>query len=318
MIRHPFVKRGLLAGTLAGTTVVLWFLLVDLLAAFPLRTPVFLASILFGLDEEGMGVLPIVGYTILHYAIFLALGLALARAVTGLHPRAYLLLGPVVGFFLFDLLFYGSLMVTGVNVLEALDWPVVLLGNLLAGVVLMEYLRLSGPVPVPGWRAVLREHRTLRRGLVAGLLGASAVALSFLIIDILFRQALFTPAALGSALFHGAAGPAEIQIDMATVLSYTALHLIAFFGIGLAAAALVEQAEYHPALLLGIALVFITFEALFIGLVAIFAAWILDTIGWWNVLIGNLIATLTMVGYLAREHPALWRILRKDSLATRH
>jgi hypothetical protein len=315
MTRPPFVSRGLLAGFLAGTTVALWFLIVDLLAAFPLRTPAFLARILFGMEDMDIGALTIGAYTLLHYAVFATLGMVLARLTARVHPRAHLLLGLVVGFFLFDILFYGSLISSGINVIEALGWPVVLFGNLLAGVVLLEYLRLSGPVSGPGWRALLREHRVLREGLVAGLLGASAVALSFLIVDLIFRQALFTPAALGSALFHGAGDPAEIRIDMATVLSYTALHLTAFLGMGLAAAALVAQAEEQPALLLGIALVFVTFEAAFIGAVAIVAVWILGTIGWWNILLGNLIATLAMVGYLARAHPGLWQLLRKDTLA---
>ncbi len=316
MIRPHYVNRGVMAGFLAGTTIALWFLVVDLLAAYPLRTPAFLAQILFDLEEVEVRAIPITAYTLLHFTVFIILGLLVARLSTRLHPRAHLLVGLVTGFFLFDLLFYGSLLSTGVNVNEALGWPVVLLGNLLAGVVLLEYLRLSGPAPAPGWRVVLREHQTLRRGLVAGLLGASAVALSFLVIDLIFRQALFTPGALGSAFLLGASGPGEIQVNATTVMGYTALHLAAFLVVGLAAAALVNQADNHPALILGIFLLFVTFEALFIGLVAIFASWILDTIGWWNVLIGNLIATLTMVGYLAREHPALWRILRKDTLAT--
>lgn len=315
MTRPPFIKRGLRAGILAGSTVALWFLIVDLLASQPLRTPEFLALIVFGLEDTGSSALPVVAYTILHYVAFIGLGLVLATTTAGLHPRAHLLLGPVVGFFLFDLIFYGSLTISGINVLDALGWPIVLFGNLAAGVVLMEYLRLSGPRRAPGWRTLLREQRTLRRGLIAGLLGASAVAISFLIIDLLFHQALFTPAALGSALFHGAAGPTEIRIEATTVLSYTALHLAAFLGIGLIAAALLEQAEYHPALILGIALLFITFEALFIGIVAITASWILDTIGWWSVIIGNVVATLTMVAYLARQHPTLLRLIGRETLA---
>lgn len=318
MIRERFSHRGIVAGILAGTTVILWFFAFDLLASFPLRTPAFLAGISFGLDGAGLAVLPLIGYTLLHYAVFIALGLLLARFTTGLHPRAHLPLGLVVGFFLFDLIFYGSLLTSGVNVAEALGWPVVLFGNLLAGAVLLEYLHLSGPAPAPGWRALLREQRVLREGLIAGSLGASAVALSFLLIDAIFRQPLFTPAVLGSALLHGAAGPAEISLDSATILSYTALHLVAFLGVGLAAAALVENAEGHPALILGIALVFIAFEVLFLGLVAIVAAWTLDTIGWWNVLIGNAAATLAMATYLAHAHPTLWRLLRHEPLATPH
>lgn len=318
MIRQPFSHRGTRAGILAGSTVALWFLVFDLLADFPLRTPAFLAGISFGLDGAGLSLLPLLGYTLLHYAVFITLGLLLAGATAGLHPRAHLPLGLVIGFFLFDVIFYGSLLASGVSVTEALGWPVVLFGNLLSGVVLLEYLRLSGPTPAPGWRALLRERQVLREGLSAGLLGASVVALCFLLIDTIFRQALFTPAVLGSALLHGATGPAQITLDTATILSYTTLHLLAFLGVGLCAAALVDRAEGHPALILGIALVFIAFEVLFLGLIAIVAAWTLDTIGWWNVLIGNAAATLAMAAYLAHAHPTLWRLLRHEPLATPH
>lgn len=315
MLRRSITQRGIIAGTLAGTTIVLWFLIADLTAGLPFRTPAFLTYTLFGLDEFEPAVGPIALYTLLHFLAFIAIGYLAAKSTRRLHPRAYILVGLVLGFFLFDLLFYGSLIVTGINILEALGWPLVLSGNLLAGVVLMEYLRFTGPMPAPGWSAFLRENAILRRGLIGGILGASAVAISFLIIDTLFREALFTPGALGSVLIHQASDPAGIEITAATVLTYTLLHYIAFVLIGTAAAALITRVEDHPALLLGIILVFVTFEALFIGIVAIFAAWILDTIGWWNVLIGNLIATITMVGYLAREHPLLWRFLsRKEPL----
>ena len=126
MIRNSLVKRGLVAGFLAGTTVALWFLAVDLVAAFPLRTPAFLARVLFGLDDVELAILPIVAYTLLHYLVFIGLGLLLAHLFVRLHPRAHLPLGLVVGFLLFDLLFYSSVIITGVNVLEALGWPVVL------------------------------------------------------------------------------------------------------------------------------------------------------------------------------------------------
>lgn len=315
MIRQRSIRRGLFAGFLAGSTVALWFLAVDIVAGIPLRTPDFLVQILFGIEGQETTLPMIIAYTVLHYAIFLMLGLITARVSVRLPARAFFPVGLVAGFLLFDLIFYGSLLITGVNVLDALGWPVVLVGNLLAGITLLEYLRLSAPARSPGWRAILREHPITRKGLVAGLLGASAVAITLLVIDVLFRQALFTPAALGSALLQGADSAAEIAITPSTVLGYTAIHFIAFLGVGLIAANLLARAEDHPGLILGFVLVLITSETLFVGLVAIFAAWILDTIGWWNVLIGNFAATITMTGYLAYTHPAIWRLLRKGPLA---
>jgi hypothetical protein len=306
--------RGLAAGFVAATSLVVWFLAIDLVAGAPLRTPGFMASALFGQDPASVGGGLIGTYTILHYIVFLAIGLASAQVAARFEARAYFLLGLVLGFLLFDVVFYASVLITGVNVVEALGWPTVLAGNVIAGIILLETLRLTSPTAGPGWRQFFLEHRILREGLAGGLLGAGAVALSFLVIDSVFREPLFTPAALGSALLGGAAGPEEIEITAATVLGYTVLHIVAFIGIGLAAAAMISEAERHPELLLGFVLVFVTFEALFIGLVAIVAAWILDTLGWWNVAIGNVIAAVLMVGYLAREHPALARRLGKESL----
>jgi hypothetical protein len=202
-------------------------------------------------------------------------------------------------------------MVTGVNVVRALGWPAVLVGNLLAGLVLMGTLaRLNGTRMTI--REVLNEHQTVREGLIAGMIGAVAVAIWFLVLDTARGQILFTPAALGSALFFGARGIAEVQMTAATVLGYTALHVAAFLAVGFLASALASAAERDPPILLGLGLLFVTFEVLFLGLLAIAAGWLVDALDWWSVVVANLVAAAAMGSFLWHEHPKLQQELGTD------
>lgn len=145
----------------------------------------------------------------------------------------------------------------------------------------------------------------VREGLVTGLLGGVAVALWFLLIDALRGQPLFTPAALGSALFGGARSVAEVEMSVATVGVYTIVHFAAFFAIGILASAFALASRSEPRLVLGMALVFVTLETLALGAFAILAAWLLGTLQVWTILVANAIAAVAMGLYLWRHNPAL-------------
>lgn len=305
--RTSTLARGLMAGFLGATTLAVWFLVIDLIEGRALFTPAFVASTLMGRETVEIGAGIILAYTAVHYAVFLAIGVAVAWALRRLEAVPSFLLGLVLGFLLFDLMFYAGVVISGVNVVESLGWPAVLAGNLLAGIVLMGYLHLAGATRPVTWWELLAEHRIIREGLVAGLLGAVVVALWFLIFDAMAGRVFFTPAALGSALLYGARGVAEVQVTVATVVLYTLIHIAAFLLIGMVAAALAVEAERQPPLLLGLVLFFAAFEALFIGVTAIFASWILDTLGWWNIAVGNLLAAVAIGAYLWGEHPTLRR-----------
>jgi hypothetical protein len=82
--------------------------------------------------------------------------------------------------------------------------------------------------------------------------------------------------------------------------------------VGLIASAMVEAARREPPVLLGMVLFFVTLEVLFIGLLAIVATWLLDSIQWWMVVVGNLIAAAVMGGYLLHAHPELRENLAHD------
>lgn len=305
--RSSVVRRGSIAGVLAATTVVLFFLVVDLLGGQALQTPTFLSSVLLGTDAEAgsPGVGGLVLYTLLHYAVFVAVGIAVAWALDRAHTPAALVLGLVVGFLLFDIVFYASISITGVDVVQELGWPSFLAGNLLAGLVLVGYLGATGTQRRRSWGDALRENAVLREGLVAGLIGAIVLAGFFFILDLTTGRLLFTPAALGSALFQGAGEAGAVEVTAATVFGYTLVHVAAFLVAGLAVSALVAQSEQHPSLLLALVLLFVTFQTLVIGLLAIVAAWLLDQLAWWAIAVGNLLAAAAMGYYLWKRHPRL-------------
>ncbi|HSM36236.1 MAG TPA: hypothetical protein VK837_07565 [Longimicrobiales bacterium] len=305
-IADNLVLRGIVAGFVGASTLALWFLVIDGLQGRPFYTPAFLAAVITGEGQVTLTPAQIGLYTAVHYAAFLVVGIVAAWFVRMLEALPGVLLGGILGFLLFDLVFYGSVWLTGVDVVGQFGWAQVLVGNVLAGMAVMATLSLLGPEPAVSWRTVLKKHRILREGLYGGLIGAAAVAIWFLLIDAMFGRLLFTPGALGSVLFHGARSVADVQTDALTILGYSGLHLIAFFVTGLAAAAIVTEAEdYAMPLIFGAILLFVTFETFFIGMLAIVAQWLLSVIPWWSILIGNIIAAVAMGTYLWRHHPKL-------------
>lgn len=298
-------KKGVVGGVLAATVIVLFFLILDAVRGQTLQTPAFLAGVLLGREEvrESVGIITL--YTALHYAVFAAVGVVVTWTLRVCHAPASILLGLVVGFFLFDVVFYAGVAFTGVDVVDTIGWPSFLASNLLGGIALMWYLARSGAVPSRSWSEALAEHKILREGLTAGVLGAVAVAAWFFVVDLGMGRMLYTPGALGSALFMGIDAPEAVRVTAGTVLGYTGVHLAGFTAMGLIFAALVTRAEESPPLLMGMALLFVTFETLLLGLVAILAAWLLAVVPWWSIALSNLVAAAAMVTYLWRVHPAL-------------
>ena len=149
------------------------------------------------------------------------------------------------------------------------------------------------------------EHPLLREGLLAGLIGALVVAAWFFLLDLFQGRLLFTPAALGSAFFLGVDDPAGVQTTAATVLGYTVLHIALFAAAGLLLAGLFRKADEHPSIILALALLFVTFETLVLGLIAILAAWLVDVLTWWSITVANLIAAAAMGWFLWKRHPGI-------------
>src|SRR5213592_2359801 len=156
--------------------------------------------------------------------------------------------------------------------------------------------------------------RVLREGFVAGLIGAGAVALWFLIVDVIAGRPFFTPAMLGSAVFWGAHDPSGVVIEYSRIIGYTMIHVSAFVVVGCIAAALAAEVEVAPSTLFLVVVGFCFFEVGFYILVALIAKPLLGYLAWWNVAIGNGLAALGMGYFLWREHPRIGEELRRHPL----
>ena len=253
-------------------------------------------------------------FTLLHYVAFIGVGLGASWTLSKIHTTPNIFLGLALGFGLFDLVFYTSVTVTGVDVIGEFGWPSVLLGNLIAGVSLMSFLHFTGARPPLSWWSTLGQNRVFREGVVAGLVGAWTVALWFFIVDMGRGQPFFTPGALGSALFLGSTDPSAVSISVVTVAGYSIFHIGAFFALGFVAAAIAGYAEDTPPLIIAAVMLFMAFMAFFMGLMALSAEFLLSALAWWAIVVGNVLATLAMGSYLWVKHPKLREALAANPM----
>jgi len=151
-----------------------------------------------------------------------------------------------------------------------------------------------------------RPHPLLHDGIIAGLIGATCIAVWFLIIDTIAGQPFRTPAALGAGLVD-VLGPNDPTDSMAAfVLVYTVFHFAAFMFVGLLASLIVHLARQEPSILLGFVVLFVATEVGFYGLVGLLhQASSLGSLAWYQVMIGNLIAAAAMGVYFWRTHREL-------------
>lgn len=155
-------------------------------------------------------------------------------------------------------------------------------------------------------------NRTMREGLVVGLIGYAAVAVFYAVFDFLAaRGPLYTVNLLGRAVFRGLRDPAVLQLplqtDPAAIGLYNGLHLLVSLAIGLVVTWLVSQVEGPPA---QARLALLTIGAGFF--VTIFGIGMLsnpiqDLLPWWSVVVANALAVLVAGAYLLRKHPGLLR-----------
>lgn len=152
---------------------------------------------------------------------------------------------------------------------------------------------------------MLEQNRTLREGITAGVLGATAVAVWFLILDSVARHPLATPAMLGASLatLFGAAGTGPAMLH---VLGYTLFHYAAFILVGMIVAAVINNAENEPSMLIGFFILFIAFEIGWYGWTALLARpESFGQLAWYQVMVANVIAASTMGVYMYRRHASL-------------
>ena len=308
MRRSGTALDGVIGGILAGAVVAAWFFVLDLATTEPLHTPRLLATALLG-HAPGLTTARLVAvYTFLHFGVFALIGLValfLMRA-TGETPR--LMTGALFGVGALSAVHYGALLMLGAPVVPLLPPIHVLAANLLGGVAMMLYLHRVTGMEQDFGPAILRHRPLLADGVITGAIGAGAVALWFLVLDTLAGRPFYTPAALGSAVLLGAQSPADVHVTIGVVVAYTMLHLLAFLAVGIGVAWGARQLERLPSLWLVTLLAVIIVEALFIGVMASLAQWVLGAIGLWAVAIGNIVAVGAMGFRVWVTRPGLRRL----------
>lgn len=160
-------------------------------------------------------------------------------------------------------------------------------------------------------RPIGPAHSTIREGVIAGGLGALAVALWFLLVDGIAGRALHTPALLGALILRTpdpiAAADGPNRLILAAL--YTPIHFILFVLFGVLVVFLMHRARNQPSLLMLALILFAVFEGGFTGGVAMLEQTALGDLAWYQVAIGNLIAVIVMGWYVWRRHPdvpAIW------------
>lgn len=305
------IAEGLIGGVIGGAVVAAWFFVLDGVRGQPFHTPAVLAQAFFARESLEITFQLVGFYTILHFGTFAVLGLATALGLATFGGAPTLLGGAALGVMVLDFVFYGALLSTGTAIFRVLPWPHVLASNVVAGMALMTYLHRASRDERPFGLAVLRGHPIAAQGFATGLVGAAAVAVWFFVLDLAAGRPLRTPAALGSVLFLGAEGPAEVQISLGIVAGYTALHVAVFAAIGTVLILIARVMERAPQLLLLVVLTGIVLEAL-VGLaMALTAEWGLGALGWWSVATGNVLAVGAMGWWIWRTHPDLRKTLRQ-------
>jgi len=299
------VVPGILSGLAGGAILAGWFLVVDQAFGTPFRTPSMIGSVLFGFEELAASPGLIALFSVIHFSVFAVAGVILAWALAQLDRAPNLLFGLVTGFILFNAVFFLSALGSGVDVVAELGWAEVLGGNLLAGIAMVSVLHATGVTRRLDWSQAFREGAIAREALVVGILSGFIVATWFLLVDTLQGRPFFTPSALGSVLFLGATSLEQVQVSLWITAAYTPVHYAVFTSIGFVASALVRQAERQPPVLIGGFLLFVAFEAFFLGAIAILAEFLLGPLAWWNIAMGNLVGVLTISIYFWRKYPRL-------------
>src|SRR6266568_7367912 len=178
------IVNGVVAGMLAGLVVALWFLVVDVVAGRPFHTPAALASALSGRDVTTPTFRLVAAYTVVHFAVFALLGVAMAGAIAALRVPPRLLLAVPFGLVAQELVFYAGLLSSGTGRVAVVPWPLVVIANVLSGFVLLAYLHRAAREQRPLGLAALKGYPLLAQGVVTGLVGAAVVALWFFALDV--------------------------------------------------------------------------------------------------------------------------------------
>jgi len=139
-------------------------------------------------------------------------------------------------------------------------------------------------------------------GAIAGLIGASIIAISFLFIDTVAHLPLYTPTVLGEGLLlreQSFAPNAGEPVSLKVTLMYSGVHGLVFILLGMIAAFLLlipkKKLQFGVTLLA----LFAVLEIGFVGTTFFIAKPVLHELAWPIVMLGNFLAACGMACYLS-------------------
>ena len=141
--RHSVIGEGTDVGLIGGVVVALWFLVLDSIAGHPLQTPSLLGQMVILGDrtpDPELAFGAILLYTAFHFIVFALIGMGLVALVHWAvdNPVVRYALLPV--FLVFEVLFYGILLVLSERTNELFPFWAVVSANTLAAVCMALYL----------------------------------------------------------------------------------------------------------------------------------------------------------------------------------
>ena len=152
-------REGLVSGLLGAGAVAVWFLVYDVAAGVPLRTPALLGAALFhGLRDASALVItaPLVAeYTAVHGLAFVLFGWVAAALLALADREPRLLFAFIMLFCCFEVFTFAMIAALAHWLLEAIAWWTILAGNLLASGVMLGYFLRGHRV---AWREFLHAH----------------------------------------------------------------------------------------------------------------------------------------------------------------
>ena len=160
MVRHHhnLFKEGTTVGLLGGFTVALWFLILDMVKGRPLYTPSILGQVILfrSMSPEARPTVPsaVVAYTVLHFAVFIGLGLLITQLVYLAVNHPVFMFAGLMLFVVFEVFFLGFTYVFFAGSRGLFPWSTILVANTLAAAVMTLYIWKRNP----GLKRALMRH----------------------------------------------------------------------------------------------------------------------------------------------------------------
>lgn len=147
------IREGVVAGTLGGSIVALWYLLCDSIGGRPFHTLALLGAIFFnGLRGHDVGaamLAPVLSFTILHFAAFIAFGLASALVIAAAEREPLLVLGALMVYACYEICFLAFVTALDASALGAIGLWKIAAANAITLVTVFGYFHYRHPQILP-------------------------------------------------------------------------------------------------------------------------------------------------------------------------